>query len=106
MDNRKQIFLDRLGSLSDQEVQRIKDNINLICFDTFNYDTENKTFCPLAVAMNLHKTVENPTDELIQNEIGKRFQPVNALKGVTGDFYTSSRKEDLLTACEEVLRKT
>lgn len=106
MDNRKQVFLDRLNSLSVQEIQRIRDNIDLICFDTFNYDAKNKTYCPLAVGLNLHKTIENPTDEVIRNEIGKRFQPPNALKGVVGEFYTSHRKRDLLEVCDEISRKT
>jgi len=105
MDNRKQIFLDRLNTLSVQEIQRIKDNIDIICFDTLNYNAEENTFCPLAVAMNLHKSIGNPTDEKIQSEIGKRFQPVNALKGVKGTFYTSDRKKDLLEVCDEVIVK-
>lgn len=105
MDNRKQIFLDRLSVLSVQEIQRIKDNIDMICLDTFNYNAEENTFCPLAVGMNLHKSIGNPTDQKIQNEIGKRFQPVNALKGVKGDFYTSNRKKDLLEVCDEVIVK-
>ena len=104
-DERLQIFVERIDALSIEQIKRIKDNVNIICFDTFNYDESNKTFCPLAVALNLHETVENPTNESIGKEIGKHFIPVNALKNVKGKFYTNNRREDLLKMCDIMIKE-
>lgn len=104
-DARYNVFKERLNALSTEEVKRIQSKIDSICFDTFNFDSETQKFCPLAIGMNLHQTVKNPTNKLIVAEIGKRFNPVNALKGVKGNFYTENRREDLITICEKVLNE-
>lgn len=104
MDRRYQIFKERLESLSAEEIQRIIDNIDSVCLDTFNFDSENKTYCPLAIGMNLHQTITNPTNDIIVEEISKRFTPANALKGVDGKFYTFDRRNDLLSLCHEILK--
>jgi indole-3-glycerol phosphate synthase len=104
-DKRFQIFVERLSALSIEEIQRIKDNIDIICFDTFNFHDETKTYCPLAVALNLHNTIFNPSNDRVGEEIEKRFRPVNVLKGVDGHFYTSHRREDLLKVCDFVLEQ-
>jgi hypothetical protein len=103
VDKRYQIFKERLHSFTTEEVQMIRDGIDSICLDTFNYDETRKTFCPMAIGMNLHKTIDNPTDAVVTEAIGKRFTPANALKGTSGTFYTTNRKEDLLALCEEVI---
>lgn len=103
-DNRYQFIKKRLLALTLTEVQRIKDNIDKVCFDTFNFDSSTETFCPLAIGMNLHNTIDNPTDELVAEAISKRFTPVNVLKGVEGNFYRENRREDLLILCEEVIK--
>ena len=46
-DQRYIVAKERLSSLTDEELQRILSNIDLILFDTFNFD-EGK-FCPIAV---------------------------------------------------------
>jgi hypothetical protein len=102
-DTRYRLIKERFSRLSKEEIQNIVDNIDLVCLDTHNYDAGNKKYCPLAVAMNLHNTVSDPTDEKIKNEISKRFNPVNILKGVEGDFYRNDRKDDLLKICNELL---
>lgn len=102
-DNRYKVFKERLSALTREEIQRIIDNIELVCLDTFNYDVTSGKFCPLAIGMNLHKTIDTPSDINVAFEISKRFNPVNALKGVQGQFYTTNRKEDLLNVCKEVL---
>lgn len=102
-DRRYLVLKERLSNLSKEEIQNIIDNIDLVCFDTFNYDEDNKKYCPLAVGMNLHNTVSDPTDEKIKNEISKRFLPVNAIKGIAGEFYRENRKDDLLKVCKELL---
>lgn len=99
MDERFRIIKERLSSLSVSELQRIVDNIDIVCFDEFNYNAAEKTYCPLAVALNLHRIVENPSDAVIADELVKRFVPVNIVKGVKGEFYTKNRKKDLLNLC-------
>lgn len=102
-DKRYQTIKDRLSKLERTEIQRIVDSVDLLCTDTFNYDAVNGTYCPLALAMNLHKTIHNPTDQLIKAEINKRFVPVNVIAGVDGSFYRHNRKEDILLICKELL---
>lgn len=104
MDKRYQILKERLSSLSRDELLRIKKDIDMICFDTYNYDSDTQKFCPLAVAMNLHLSVYKPTDEFIKRLLATRFDPVNAIGGVEGNFYTGEhRKEDLLQVVDELL---
>jgi len=104
MDKRYHILKERLSLLEHSELERIKSNIDSVCLDTYNYDSASNTFCPLAVAMNLHKTVENPTNDLIIEILSSRFTPVNAIGGVEGEFYTGNhRKEDLLQVIDEIL---
>jgi hypothetical protein len=104
-DDRYNIIKNRLSLFSIKEIQRIKNNIDLVCFDTLNYDKDTMTFCPLAIALDLHNTIQNPTDQKIKNEIAKLFDPVNALKGVKGIFYTKNRKQDLLDLCNEIIKE-
>jgi thymidylate synthase (FAD) len=104
MDKRKEILLNRLAQLPIEGVIRIKDNIDKVCFDEYNYNANNNTYCPLAIGLGLDKDRELlPTNEQVGQEIGKVFQPVNALKGVEGEFYTTNRREDLLSVCKEVI---
>lgn len=104
MDKRYQILKERLSLLSRDELLRIKKDIDKVCLDTYNYDKDTNTFCPLAVAMNLHNTVSNPTNETIIEMLSKRFDPVNAIGGVEGSFYTGQhRKEDLLQVLDELI---
>lgn len=95
--------MERLGSLPIEGVVRIRNNVDKVCFDTFNYDARTKKFCPLAIGLGLDNTIPNPSNENVSRVIGRFFQPVNALKGVKGTFYTANRKEDLLAVCDEVI---
>lgn len=103
-DLRYRAIYHRLCALSVQEIKRIQANIDLICFDEFNYDAINHTFCPIAIAMGLDD-ITNPTNETVQQIIGRRFHPVNILKGVPGTFYTTNRRQDLLSVCEAAVRQ-
>jgi hypothetical protein len=103
-DKRHFLILNRLLSLSLIELYRIIVNSNLLCLDTYNYNEKYKTFCPLALALNLNETIKNPTDEIITNELSKRFNPVNILKGVPGKFYTLERKNDIINLVNEVIK--
>lgn len=105
MDARLELFRGRLNLFSVEELNEIVENIDSICLDTFNYDEANKTFCPIAVAMGLHKIIDNPTDDIVSEHIALVFNPPNALKGVKGKFYTNSRREDLLNLCLELIKE-
>lgn len=93
----------RLCSLSKDELQRVIDNVDTLCVDTYNYDERSKKYCVLAIAMNLHELIDSPTDLLIKNEIAKRFTPVNVIKGVEGSFFRENRKDDILKISKEIL---
>jgi len=103
IDKRYQVIKDRLSNLQRNEIERIIINADLLCLDEFNYDEQNKKYCPLAIGMNLHNTVDNPTDQKIKREISKRFTPVNVIAGVDGSFYRNNRKDDILKVCKEIL---
>ena len=71
--------------------------------DTLNY--ENGNFCPLAVALELDKTMKSPTHEKVFDELtGKGYKVYNT-RGIEGDFYTTNRLEDLIIAAKEVLNE-
>jgi hypothetical protein len=103
MDRRHEVMKDRFQSLSKKEIKTILDNIDIVCFDTYNYSELDKKYCPIAIAMNLHNILDNPTDYAVTNAISNRFMPVNILKGVEGEFYTTNRKNDLIKLCNELL---
>ena len=103
MDKRYVTLRARLEELSIRELERIKKNIDITCNDTYNYDKETNTFCPLAVALNLHKTMENPSEEKVIEVLSKRFNPVSVLTDVEGEYYKHDRKKDLLQTVEWVL---
>lgn len=105
IDERYIATKERLSNLSIEQIHRITDNIDKVCFDTFNYNSEDNTYCPLAIALNLHESVLNPTDEKIQTEISKLFTPVNILKGTNGIFYTLNRRRDLINLCSEIIKE-
>lgn len=105
IDLRFVLAKERLESLTNEELQRILDNIDITCWDTYNFDEQRETYCPIAIAMNLHKIIIYPTDTLIEKEIGKRFQPSNIFKGTPGKFYTTNRKEDTINLVKQILQQ-
>jgi hypothetical protein len=105
MDRRYQVLKERLSLLTNEELVRIKTDIDQVCLDTYNYDTDTDTYCPLGVALNLHNTIKNPSDNLVKGIIAEtgRFIPVNVIGGVEGTFYKDNRRVDLLLVVEEIL---
>jgi hypothetical protein len=103
MDVRYQLTKERLEQFDILQLRNILNNIDRMCVDTYNYDETNQTYCPIALALDLHNIIKNPTDEIIGEEIGKIFQPVNILKGISGDFYTINRKEDMKELVETII---
>lgn len=108
-DRRYLAMRDRFRTLSFDELKRIIDNIDGVCFDTFNYDEQNRTFCPIAWAMDLPEQYRfswQVNDDLIRESIEGRFKPVNILKGLPGKFYhgdTAERRKDLILIVFRVL---
>ena len=102
-DARYKIMFDRFSLLNVNELLTILENINIVCFDTFNYN--DGKYCPLAVAKKFHETIINPSDELMKNLLGCFFEPVNVLKGVEGNFYRNNRKDDLVKVVAHVIRE-
>jgi len=103
IDLRYEIIKERLSNLSKHEIQRILDRIDDVCFDELNYDAQNHKYCPLAIAMNLNTLLPNPTDKKVKEAISKRFNPVNVIKGIKGEFYRNNRKSDLINLCNQLL---
>lgn len=103
MDKRYETLRGRLEELSIRELERIERDIDQTCNDTYNYDKATNTFCPLAVALNLHKTIENPTDERIKEILSKRFNPVSVMTDVEGEYYKNDRKKDLSQVVKWIL---
>lgn len=102
MDQRYNLIKTRFSELTNDQLNRIVNNVNLLCLDTWNYDKVNKTYCPLAIALNIHNTISEPTQELVEMEISKYFKPVNVLKGVPGKFYTRNRLDDILSLISDI----
>lgn len=103
-DKRYLACRERIESLSTKEIKRIVDNKDILLWDTFNYNPLEGKFCPIAVAMDLHNIIENPTDDSVKEEISKRFYPSNIFKGVEGEFYTTNREEDMMNLCKNILK--
>ena len=102
-DERYLTIKSRLETLTNEEISRIIDNKDRLCVDLLNYDILNDTYCPLAIALNLHNTIKDPNNSKIMIEIEKRFIPVNIVKGLKGKFYTTDRKSDIINLCHEIL---
>ena len=82
--------------------------------DGCNYDPSSRSWCPLAVALEVDRVLHDEgmavaTDEEAREcivNIGTRTNPrfgLNPMRGVVGSFFTVSRRNDLLQACVDVL---
>jgi hypothetical protein len=101
MDARKVGLKSGLQQLTVEQLQRVINYPGAMVLDTYNY--EDGKFCPLAVALELDKTVVNPTQEKVFGELTERGYKVYNTRGIKGEFYTVNRLEDLLIAAKEVL---
>ena len=82
--------------------------------DGCNYDPVDGAWCPLAVALEVDRTLRDEgtvvaTDQEAREriiDIGTRTNPafgLNPMRGVVGRFFTTSRRSDLLQVCRDVL---
>lgn len=91
----RQLTIEQLNWVVDYEKEMVTDSVNY----------EDGKFCPLAVGANLDLTMENPTHEKVFAALKSMGYKINNTRGIIGDFYTTNRKEDLLTAAQEVLQE-
>jgi hypothetical protein len=101
-DQRYTAIYQRLSELTSYEIQQILNDIDFVLFDTYN--SHEGKHCPLGVALGLHKL--NLTDEQAKEVLSQRFEPLNILKDVPGEFYHGTdeeRKRDLIRICQEIL---
>lgn len=102
-DPRKTGLKNGLRQLTIEQLERVLEYPGEMVLDTFNY--EDGKFCPLAVALELDKTMENPTHEKVFGELTNRGYKVYNTRGIDGEFYTTNRLEDLVEAAKEVLHE-
>ena len=102
-DPRKTGLKDGLRQLTIQELERVINYPGEMVLDTYNY--EDGKFCPLAVALKLDKTMSDPSHEKVFEVLTNMGLKVYNTRGISGEFYTTNRKEDLLEAAKEVLQE-
>ena len=101
-DPRKTGLKNGLRQLSTNGLRRVIGYTEKMCLDTFNYNEEDKTFCPLAIGIGLDG-MAFPYNEKVEKELLNRGYEIYNTRGIKGDFYTTRRLRDLLIAASEVL---
>lgn len=102
-DPRKTGLKNGLRQLSIEQLQRVIDYPEEMILDTYNY--QDGMFCPLAVGLELDKTMIEPTHDKVFNHLTELGFKVYNTRGIKGEFYTINRKKDLLEAAKEVLQE-
>jgi hypothetical protein len=102
-DPRKTGLKNGLRQLTADQIRKVIDYPGEMVLDSYNY--QDGRFCPLAVALDLDKTIENPTHDKVFDELTSRGYKVYNTRGIKGEFYTDDRLADLLTAAKEVLQE-
>lgn len=102
-DARKTGLKNGLRQLNIEQLQRVIDYPGEMVLDSYNYEGGN--FCALAVALELDKTMIEPTHEKVFEALTGMGYKVYNTRGIPGEFYTNNRLEDLLEAAKEVLQE-
>jgi hypothetical protein len=102
-DPRKIGLKNGLRQLTIEQLQRVIDYPGEMVLDEFNYQDGN--FCALAIGVGLDKTMIDPSHEKVFNILTEMGYKVYNTRGIPGEFYTTNRLEDLLTAAKEVLQE-
>jgi hypothetical protein len=100
-DSRKTGLKNGLRQLTIEQLRRVLNYPNEMVLDSYNY--EDGKFCPLAIALELDKTIVNPTHEKVFQALIDLGYKVYNTRGIQGEFYTEDRKKDLLIAAKEIL---
>lgn len=102
-DPRKTGLKNGLRQLTAEQLQRVISYPGEMVLDSVNY--EDGKFCPLAVGLELDRTTESPSHEVVYNTLVRMGYRVYNTRGIAGDFYTTERHRDLLEAAKEVLEE-
>lgn len=102
-DPRKTGLKNGLRQLTVEQINRVINYSGEMVLDSYNY--ENGKFCPLAVALELDKTMVDPTHDKVFQTLTDLGYKVYNTRGILGKFYTNNRKEDLIQAAREVLEE-
>lgn len=102
-DPRKTGLKNGLRQLNVRQLKRVMEYQGEMVLDEYNY--QDGKFCPLAVALGLDKTMENPSHDKVFQTLTDLGYDVYNTRGIAGKFYTEHRKEDLLEAAQEVLEE-
>lgn len=99
-DPRKTGLKNGLRQLNIEQLEKVLNYPEEMVLDEFNY-FEGK-FCPLAVAVGLEK-MENPSHSKVFDKLTEMGFSVYNTRGISGQFYTNNRKNDLIEAVQEVI---
>lgn len=102
-DPRKIGLKNGLRQLTIEQLQRVIDYPGEMVLDECNY--QDGKFCPLAVAVELDKTMKYPSHDKVFQTLTSMGYKVYNTRGIPGEFYTTNRLEDLLVAAKEVLQE-
>ena len=116
IDARKEALKEGLRQLKPAHIERLISHIKegkpllLDRDEEGNANYSNGTLCPLAVAIEVEdflyvfdKPMNNENVAWFLEDVCK-FKIYNT-RGISGEFYTTNRREDLLLAAEEVLQE-
>jgi len=101
-DPRKTGLKNGLRQLTTDQLFKVLTYSKPMVLDTFNY-IDGK-FCPLAVAVGL-ENMPNPSHEKVFTILTQMGYKVYNTRGISGNFYTNNRFNDLLEATQEVLQE-
>lgn len=102
-DARKIGLKNGLRQLTLDQLQRVIDYPDEMILDEFNYS--DGKFCPLAVALELDKTITNPSHDKVYDKLIEMKYVVYNTRGIEGNFYTTNRMEDLILAAKEIIKE-
>lgn len=111
-DPRKTALEDGLRQLRPHELERLVwwiESGNPVLLDRDEYGHANYsrgTYCPLAIAVRvpvLHGYLDDRDADVAETLTKYYGFKIYNTRGIAGEFYTTNRREDLLTAAREVL---
>lgn len=111
-DQRYLSIKSRLEALPREALQKFLDYPNFVCYDEYNYDEANTSFCPVAIMLGVPEYIESNNLKATQalaveliKELGAKHPGFifGTVKGEAGEFYTVNREQDLKRLCREIL---
>jgi hypothetical protein len=112
IDQRYSSIKNRLEALPREALQKFLDYPGYICYDTYNFDSAEGAYCPIAIMLGVPDHIKEnglrPTQDLALSLIRELSAQhpgfvFGTVKGETGRFYTQEREQDLKKLCREIL---